>query len=94
MFCYAPYESGQHHFGKDLASNRQEGYSPTIAAGRLFTLPFVYGNNICVSPLLGDSSMIPYIGNEVENCSGAEIASLFKDLCRDAIRARGLVVFK
>lgn len=52
------------------------------------------GNDICSSPLLGDYFTLPYIGNEVENWSDAKITSVFKNLCSDAIRARGLVVFK
>lgn len=63
MFCYAVYESGEHHFGQDLASNRKKGYPPTITTDRLFTLPFIDGNDICSSPLLGDCFTLPYIGN-------------------------------
>ena len=38
--------------------------------------------------------MFPYISNEVVNCSDTEISSLFKDLYRDAIRARGIVILQ
>lgn len=38
--------------------------------------------------------MLPDIFDEVKNCRGQEVASLLGDLCRDAIRARDLIVFQ
>lgn len=60
----------------------------------LLSLPFVDGDNICILPLLRDFFMLPDLVDKEEKCMVPEVASLFEDLCRDTIRARGLVAFQ
>ena len=55
---------------------------------------FIDGDDIGISPLLRDSFLRPHIADDKEEGTGAEVASLLEDLCRDAVRTRGLVVFQ
>lgn len=65
-----------------------------VTADGLVTLVLVYSDNIGISPLLRDVFISPNLGDVLVYHSGTEIASVLKQLCRDIVSARRLVVLQ
>lgn len=66
----------------------------TVAADGLISLAFVDGNDGHIPPLLGYCFILPDICDEKVKFTDADVASLFKDLHRNTVQARGLVVLQ